>query len=255
MRRLYLTLLVAALTAPMPALGQVSVSGAPEMPPAPGIKARATPQTDPSQWFGKEDYPADALRAQAEGPVGFALAIDIDGRVASCTVLASSGSASLDQRTCTILTDRARFVAASRKNRKPSPDRWTGTVDWKISEEMRLKPLPVSCTDCGLPWATFSELLVGPEPRGDPARWLRRSDCPYSLRKTGCAVTVLLTVRRNGTVRYCEATESSGLPAWDRRACALIRIRARFRPQRESKEKWTSAHWEQSYTWTGESTK
>lgn len=257
MRSLYLAFLAMATIVPMPAFGQVTVSGAPEMPPAAGLKVRATPQGDPSSWFDVKDYPADALRAQAQGPVGVALSIDMDGRVAGCTVMASSGSASLDQRTCSLLIERARFVAAFGKRRKPAPDRWSGTVNWQIPEEMIPKAASADsyCTDCGFPLSYSETTLTGPEPRGDPKRWLQREDCPPILLKIGCAVTVQLTVRRNGAVRGCTVTESSGSPAWDRRACAIVRARARFQPEREAREKWTFPHWERAYAWPGASTK
>jgi protein TonB len=58
------------------------------------------------------DYPAAALRAEAQGRTDASMTIDRSGRVTRCTVARSSGHAILDQQTCSIALSRMRFTAA-----------------------------------------------------------------------------------------------------------------------------------------------
>jgi TonB family protein len=245
-RRFYL-LLAAILFAPVPALAQ-AVSGAPELPRGAGVVVRAKPVAEPSTWVVTDDYPAAAKRAGQEGRVGFTLLVGTEGRATGCTVAESSGSTSLDTATCTLLMRRARFVSAADKKRTPVPDRWVGTIDWKLTPAQMPPPASTDCNDCGVPWIFF-DILNAPTPRGDPARWLQLADYPAEWRKAGGSVTIVLRVWRDGSVRACKVSESSGLIKLDRLVCTLLRRRARFRPEREAAAKWTSPDWEHHYAW------
>lgn len=63
----------------------------------------------PGRWIGPGDYPVQALREGIEGRVRVSLEVDPRGRVADCTILESSGSNVLDERTCLLLSRKARF--------------------------------------------------------------------------------------------------------------------------------------------------
>ena len=52
------------------------------------------------------DYPLDAWRAGGEGEVHFEVDYDADGSITACRLLESSGSASLDNATCDLVTSR-----------------------------------------------------------------------------------------------------------------------------------------------------
>jgi len=85
--------------------------------------------------FSDDDYPADAQRAGQEGTVQAKLDIDTSGRVARCTIIRSSGHASLDASTCKILLRRARFVPAQDRNGKATSDTYvTPPVTWRLQE-------------------------------------------------------------------------------------------------------------------------
>lgn len=244
-------LLVAILFVPAPALAQ-AVNAAPELPRGAGVVVRAKPMAEPSTWVVKDDYPAAAKRAGQEGRVYFTLVVGTEGRATCCTVSESSGSASLDTATCTLLMRRARFVSAADKKRTPVPDRWAGTIDWKLTPDQMPPPASTDCNDCGVPWTVTPETLSAPTPRGDPARWVRPADYPAKWRKAGGSVTVVLRVWRDGSVRACKVSASSGSVKPDRLVCALLRRRARFRPEREAAAKWTSPNWEHRYVWASE---
>lgn len=109
-----------------------------------------------AQFFSADDYPPEALRLRQEGRVVAKLWVDITGKVASCTVTQSSGSPSLDQRTCEIalakivyepaLDRRGRPIAASTVlpvrwvlphgaidiAQNPPPPRWTMDMTFSI---------------------------------------------------------------------------------------------------------------------------
>ena len=69
----------------------------------------ADPTTNPATWFGLEDYPSEALRLDQEGEVAFHLQVSQTGKPTKCSIIRSSGSQSLDERTCSVLMKRAAF--------------------------------------------------------------------------------------------------------------------------------------------------
>lgn len=82
--------------------------------------------------FSTDDYPPSALRNDEQGTTGVRITIGPDGRVWSCAVIASSGSASLDTATCSIIQRRARFAPA----RDESGNAVADTVDQRIRWEL-----------------------------------------------------------------------------------------------------------------------
>src|SRR6476659_11058363 len=73
----------------------------------------ATPLT-PQPWFEFKDYPMDAFEKSWEGLTRFQLLIAPDGKIASCSIVGSSGHPSLDEKTCYLATKRAKFRPARR---------------------------------------------------------------------------------------------------------------------------------------------
>jgi TonB family protein len=71
----------------------------------------ATPLT-PQPWFEFKDYPMDAFEKSWEGLTRFQLLIAPDGKIASCSIVGSSGHPSLDEKTCYLATKRAKFSPA-----------------------------------------------------------------------------------------------------------------------------------------------
>lgn len=62
--------------------------------------------------FKANDYPSDAIRQGLQGTVGALAFVGTDGRVTDCKVIETSGSSSLDSRTCAVLERRARYEPA-----------------------------------------------------------------------------------------------------------------------------------------------
>ena len=100
----------------------------PPPPPPPPPPKPASPRNDPGSWATPNDYPSRALREEKTGTTTFRVKIDSEGRVASCSIVSSSGDSELDDATCKNVSRRARF-------RKPSEgygDTYTNRVRWVI---------------------------------------------------------------------------------------------------------------------------
>lgn len=100
------------------------------MPPVTRRLSPARPANYPGEWVTTNDYPPDALRAAAEGVVGFRITVDSMGRPAGCMITASSGSALLDEATCELVIERARFFPASDAQGQPTEGSYSGRVRW-----------------------------------------------------------------------------------------------------------------------------
>ena len=96
----------------------------------------ATPKSSPSLWTTTNDYPSRALREERQGRVEFKLTIGSDGRVSSCKVVRSSGSADLDEAACANMTRRARFNPATDSNGQPTTGEYSSSVNWVIPADI-----------------------------------------------------------------------------------------------------------------------
>ena len=83
-----------------------------------------------SRFISPLDYPVAAR--PNEGKVDLTLGIDEKGRVASCTVQKSSGSAILDRTTCVLLTRRLKARPAVTADGKPTSDIIQTSIDWHM---------------------------------------------------------------------------------------------------------------------------
>lgn len=115
--------------------------------PVPAAAAAAEPITGSSArlgarlnlYYSADDYPARALREEAQGTVRFRLTVLPNGRVGTCTITASSGSAVLDTATCRILTSRLRY--RSERPGGPVAGADLGWVRYVITPGLR-RPMP-----------------------------------------------------------------------------------------------------------------
>lgn len=84
------------------------------------------------QIFGVEDYPAMALRMGETGRVAAAWEVAEDGVVEGCRVVESSGSASLDNTTCRLITARLRYDPARDARGVPTRSTDTLSITWTL---------------------------------------------------------------------------------------------------------------------------
>lgn len=81
------------------------------------------------------DYPSEAVRRREQGLVQYRLLVGTNGRVESCTIRASSGSALLDQHTCALMQRRAAFAPARDKAGKPMAAPIFSQVRWVLPQQ------------------------------------------------------------------------------------------------------------------------
>jgi periplasmic protein TonB len=106
--------------------------------PAPAPKAKkvepARAKANLASYVSDEDYPSTAARNEEQGTTRFRLAVAPSGRVAECTVTASSGSSALDSATCRLMKQRARFTPARDSDGRPTSDSVTSGIRWVLPE-------------------------------------------------------------------------------------------------------------------------
>ena len=96
------------------------------------VVSQPVPLGNSSNWANTNDYPREALKDGREGNATFKLTIDERGRVTTCSIVASSGSADLDDATCSNVQKRARFEPATDANGNAVQSAYTNTVRWQI---------------------------------------------------------------------------------------------------------------------------
>lgn len=101
------------------------------------------PAGNPGTWITDNDYPAWAMRSDIEGVVSFTLAIDGQGQVTGCEIRTSSETPALDDLTCQLLTQRARFIPALGDAGEPVAGTYTSSVRWQIPGSQQI-PVPTS---------------------------------------------------------------------------------------------------------------
>lgn len=83
--------------------------------------------------FKAGDYPAVAIKQGQSGTATLALLVDENGKIADCTVIGTSGAASLDAQSCGMLKDRAKFKPAIGLDGKPAKGSFVQRVTWLVS--------------------------------------------------------------------------------------------------------------------------
>ena len=102
--------------------------------PASPIRSQpASAKGDLRSVFTADDYPSDALQNSEEGTVRARLDVDTAGLVMKCTIVQSSGHRSLDDATCKVIAERARFTPARDDSGTAVPDSVdTPPVTWRL---------------------------------------------------------------------------------------------------------------------------
>lgn len=119
---------------PAPVFRQPSLPPPPPAPPAPS-KARGATPDGLGRWSARiqENYPPRAVRDEIEGRVGVRVSIGPNGRVADCSVTASSGSGILDDAACTGMRSYARFNPALDAAGNPTSGSYSTTIVYNLN--------------------------------------------------------------------------------------------------------------------------
>jgi TonB family protein len=103
--------------------------------------------------FSADDYPIGAVLLEQEGTAVVSLDVDDRGRVTSCAIQQSSGSAMLDSATCRIFQKRAKFAPArDASGRAIATDYTSSKIVWRVAGSV----LPVA------PWTVRALAIVLP---------------------------------------------------------------------------------------------
>jgi TonB family protein len=170
-------------------------------------------QGDLSSVFSDRDYPAEAIRRGEQGVATFTLDVDEAGQVSACRITGSSGSAMLDETTCRIARERARFQPARDRRGRAVPDQVSSRMHWVLPE---------------------------PDPdrraRANLASYVSDADYPVAAIRAGEEGTVgfVLDISPEGSVSDCRVASSSGSASLDEATCRIMRGRPRFAPARDS---------------------
>jgi len=193
----------------IPLLALAAIALAPDRPPAHRARGNL------AQYFNDSDYPRDAAQRNEQGVTGFTLDIDATGRVSACRVTESSGSASLDEATCRITQERARFEPARDQRGRPVPDEISRHMHWV------------------LPYDPATRALA------NLASYISDADYPAAAIRAGEQGTVRfrLWIGPNGLVSDCRIEASSGSASLDEATCRIMRARARFTPAHDANGK------------------
>jgi protein TonB len=81
------------------------------------------------------DYPLEASESRVSGTVGVRFVVDVNGRVPSCQVTRSSGSALLDDTTCRLIVQRYRYRPATDARGRPFRSTIVQNETWVIEDD------------------------------------------------------------------------------------------------------------------------
>jgi len=82
--------------------------------------------------FSTNDYPWDAVKGGQSGLAHVVVLVDENGRIADCTLIATSGIALLDAQTCIIIRKRGKFAPAIGADGKPTRGTFHQRVNWEM---------------------------------------------------------------------------------------------------------------------------
>lgn len=116
---------------PIPGPNELPTLPTPPSPtPTPADLSRgASARGNVGAWFPQDAYPAQALRAGAEGRASVSLSVSATGKVTDCRVVSGTGNAALDAATCRLATRNGRFEPARDAAGNP------------VATQMRLPPV------------------------------------------------------------------------------------------------------------------
>ena len=186
--------------------------------PPPSELARGVSPHEQGRWARsiQENYPAAALRNLEEGTVRLRVTVNTDGRVDSCTVTTSSGSAALDTAACDGMVRFAEFNPALDLNGEPVASNYSTAIRYQIPEGnnvLRLTgPVPLNFEL----WAEDLLAAIGIRPDMPPA--------PVAI------VTTELQIDRAGRIASCRAEIEEPSETSEAEICAALRKHAVFEP-------------------------
>jgi len=90
---------------------------------------------NPGIWFGPTTYPLEAIQKKEQGRTVARIEVDAKGVPSNCSVTVSSGSTSLDARTCEIAIASLRFNPARDRGGTPINSNYILPVRWVLPDQ------------------------------------------------------------------------------------------------------------------------
>lgn len=225
-----------------------SVPSPPE-PPAPSVGSLPVrPVNNPGSWVTSADYPARSLRDRSEGTAGFRLDVGPDGLPRRCEITASSGDVDLDDATCRLIMERARFQVQRDAKGVRVGGTYANRIRWQMPDDY-LEQLARSG------FHVDEERAVWPRaPIADPSMVTLDGADHYpaaalAARQEG-DVRMTLAVDATGKVAGCAILIGSGVASLDEAACALMRSAGKFDPALDSMGNPVKARVPATFSWT-----
>ena len=104
-------------------------------PAMPTIKPKvATPRNDPGRWVTDSDYRSSWINREWTGTARFSLEINASGRVTNCQITRSTGHNALDNATCQLIAERARFRPATDANGQAVSSTYSNAISWELPD-------------------------------------------------------------------------------------------------------------------------
>lgn len=102
--------------------------------PVPVDQNGPQPIGKPSDWVSNADYPPAAWRNREQGEVRYALDVDREGSVTDCRITKSTATPALEDETCRLLRERARFLPKQDNASRPVASVYSGRMRWTQRE-------------------------------------------------------------------------------------------------------------------------
>lgn len=181
--------------------------------PLPVQKGAARPMDFPGNWTTTADYPVAALRANEQGTSAFSVIVDKAGRVKECRITSSSGSAPLDEATCRLVTQRARFFPAVDEQNNPIEGSYSNRIRWVLPAVTPPEPGTALTTFIVEPDGSISDCKI--TLTGAAARQLSKlgNTCASTARMDPYKGPDGRPVRKRVTMRIEVMTEAIAAPA------------------------------------------
>lgn len=97
------------------------------------VAVKAQPDGDIGPLFGFDNYPPEARRRNESGRAAVLLTIEAGGQVSACRLVETSGSGSLDAKTCELFLNRSRWKAATDAAGNPVRSQLMTAVRWQLA--------------------------------------------------------------------------------------------------------------------------
>ena len=86
------------------------------------------------KWFVADDYPAEAVSKREHGTTFVMYLVNVSGKTEDCRTVSSSGSKTLDDAACRVITMRARYASAMDVDNKPIALHQIRRTVWRLPD-------------------------------------------------------------------------------------------------------------------------